>query len=159
MLQGLRPPLHLPHCRRYKEMQETTSGEFFGVGIEISMENGQVTVVTPIEDTPAFRAGLQSGDVILSINGQATQELSLQEVVSAFAGPKARKWSSPSCTATPRPRRPSISCATPSPSSASNPRNWTRVTTGCALPASPNAPQKSSTTRSKRGKESKAQGA
>ena len=72
----------------YKEMQETTSGEFYGVGIEISMENGQVVVVTPIEDTPAFRAGLQSGDVILSINGQATQELSLQEVVSRIRGAK-----------------------------------------------------------------------
>ena len=69
-------------------MQETTSGEFFGVGIEISMENGQVVVVTPIEDTPAFRAGLQSGDVILSINGQPTQELSLQEVVSRIRGAK-----------------------------------------------------------------------
>lgn len=52
------------------------------------MENGQVVVVTPIEDTPAFRAGLQSGDVILSINGQATQELSLQEVVSRIRGAK-----------------------------------------------------------------------
>ncbi len=69
-------------------MLETTSGEFYGVGIEISMENGQVTVVTPIEDTPAYRAGLQPGDVILSINGQATQELSLQEVVSRIRGAK-----------------------------------------------------------------------
>ena len=52
------------------------------------MENGQVTVVTPIEDTPAYRAGLKSGDVILSINGQPAQELSLQEVVSRIRGPK-----------------------------------------------------------------------
>ena len=88
MLQGLDPHSTFLTAEEYKEMQETTSGEFFGVGIEISMENGQVTVVTPIEDTPAFRAGLQSGDVILSINGQATQELSLQEVVSRIRGPK-----------------------------------------------------------------------
>lgn len=88
LLQGLDPHSTFMNAEEYKEMQETTSGEFYGVGIEISMENGQVTVVTPIEDTPAFRAGLQSGDVILSINGQATQELSLQEVVSRIRGAK-----------------------------------------------------------------------
>ncbi|GFH63456.1 MAG: carboxy-terminal-processing protease [Candidatus Desulfovibrio kirbyi] len=88
LLQGLDPHSTFMNADEYKEMQQTTSGEFFGVGIEISLENGQVIVVTPIEDTPAFRAGLQTGDVILSINGQATQELSLQEVVSRIRGPK-----------------------------------------------------------------------
>ncbi|MBQ9452772.1 MAG: S41 family peptidase [Desulfovibrio sp.] len=88
MLQGLDPHSTFMNAEEYKEMQETTSGEFFGVGIEISMENGQVTVVTPIEDTPAFRAGIKSGDIIFSINGQPTQELSLQEVVSRIRGPK-----------------------------------------------------------------------
>lgn len=88
LLQGLDPHSTFMNAEEYKEMQETTSGEFYGVGIEISMENGQVTVVTPIEDTPAYRAGLQPGDVILSINGQATQELSLQEVVSRIRGAK-----------------------------------------------------------------------
>ncbi|MEE0814733.1 MAG: peptidase S41, partial [Desulfovibrio fairfieldensis] len=66
LLQGLDPHSTFMNAEEYKEMQETTSGEFYGVGIEISMENGQVVVGTPIEDTPAFRAGLQSGDVILS---------------------------------------------------------------------------------------------
>lgn len=88
MLQGLDPHSTFMTADEYKEMQETTSGEFFGVGIEISLENGQVIVVTPIEDTPAFRAGLQPGDVILSIDGQPAQELSLQEVVSKIRGPK-----------------------------------------------------------------------
>ena len=88
MLQGLDPHSTFMTADEYKEMQETTSGEFFGIGIEISMENGQVTVVTPIEDTPAYRAGLKSGDIILSINGQPAQELSLQEVVSRIRGPK-----------------------------------------------------------------------
>jgi carboxyl-terminal processing protease len=88
MLQGLDPHSNFLSPEEYKEMQQTTSGEFFGVGIEISLENGQVVIVSPIEDTPAFRAGLQAGDVILSINGQATQELSLQEVVSRIRGPK-----------------------------------------------------------------------
>lgn len=88
MLQGLDPHSNFLTPEEFKEMQQNTSGEFFGVGIEISLENGQVIVVTPIEDTPAFRAGLQTGDVILSINGQAAQELSLQEVVSRIRGPK-----------------------------------------------------------------------
>lgn len=88
MLQGLDPHSTFMTAEEYKEMQETTSGEFVGVGIEISLENGQVVVVAPIEDTPAFRAGLQSGDVILTIDGQPAQELSLQEVVSRIRGPK-----------------------------------------------------------------------
>lgn len=88
MLQGLDPHSTFMTSDEYKEMQETTSGEFFGVGIEISMENGQVVVVTPIEDTPAFKAGLQPGDIILSIDGQPAQELSLQEVVSRIRGTK-----------------------------------------------------------------------
>lgn len=88
LLQGLDPHSTFMTADEYKEMQETTSGEFFGVGIEISLENGQVVVVTPIEDTPAFRAGVQPGDVILSIDGQPAQELSLQEVVSRIRGAK-----------------------------------------------------------------------
>lgn len=88
MLQGLDPHSTFMTSEEYKDMQETTSGEFFGVGIEISLENGQVVVVAPIEDTPAFRAGLQPGDVILSIDGQPAQELSLQEVVSRIRGAK-----------------------------------------------------------------------
>jgi carboxyl-terminal processing protease len=88
LLQGLDPHSTFMNAEEYKEMQQNTSGEFFGVGIEISLENSQIAVVTPIEDTPAFRAGLQTGDIILSINGQATQELSLQEVVSRIRGPK-----------------------------------------------------------------------
>lgn len=88
MLQGLDPHSNYMNPEEYKEMQETTTGEFSGIGIEITLENGQVMVVSPIEDTPAFRAGLQSGDIVLSINGQPTQELSLQEVVSRIRGPK-----------------------------------------------------------------------
>ncbi|MCR4665854.1 MAG: S41 family peptidase [Desulfovibrio sp.] len=88
LLQGLDPHSTFMNSEEYKEMQETTSGEFYGVGIEISMENNQVVVVTPIEDTPAFRAGIKAGDMILTIDGQSTQELSLQEVVSRIRGPK-----------------------------------------------------------------------
>ncbi len=88
MLEGLDPHSTFMNPEEYEKMQETTSGEFSGVGIEISSENGQVKVVSPIEDTPAFRAGLQPGDIILSIDGVLTQELSLQEVVSKIRGPR-----------------------------------------------------------------------
>lgn len=88
MLQGLDPHSTFMNPEEYKDMQETTTGEFSGIGIEISLENGQVTVVSPIEDTPAFRAGLKPGDIILSINGQPAQELTLQEVLSRIRGPK-----------------------------------------------------------------------
>ncbi len=88
MLEGLDPHSTFMTPKEYKEMQENTSGEFSGVGIEISLENGQVTVVSPIEDTPAFRAGLLPGDIIIAIDGEPTQELSLQEVVSRIRGTK-----------------------------------------------------------------------
>ena len=91
MLQGLDPHSSFLSAQEYKEMQETTSGEFFGIGVEIAMENGQVTVVTPIEDTPAFEAGMKTGDIILTIDGQTTQEMSLQDVVSRIRGPKDTK--------------------------------------------------------------------
>lgn len=88
MLQDLDPHSTLLSAEEYKEMQETTSGEFFGIGIEITSEGNQLTVVTPIEDTPADKAGLRSGDIIYMVNGKHTQEMSLQEAVSQIRGTK-----------------------------------------------------------------------
>ncbi len=88
MLQELDPHSTVFTETEFQEMQETTSGEFFGIGIEITSENNQLTVVTPIEDTPAYKAGLQPGDIILSVNGKSTLEMSLTEAVSNIRGPK-----------------------------------------------------------------------
>ena len=86
MLQNLDPHSTLMTEKEFQEMQENTSGEFFGVGVEITMENGQVMVVSPIEDTPGYKAGLQAGDAILAVDGQYTMEMSLTEVVSRMRG-------------------------------------------------------------------------
>ncbi len=91
MLENLDPHSTFMTPEEYKEMQETTSGEFSGVGIEVTQDNGQIKVVSPIEDTPAYRAGIQPGDIILEVDGNSTHELSLQEVVSKIRGPKGTK--------------------------------------------------------------------
>ena len=88
MLQGLDPHSTFLSTEEFKEMQETTSGEFYGVGIEISTENGQLTVVSPIEDTPAYKAGLKAGDLILAVDGAPAQEMTTQEAVSRIRGAK-----------------------------------------------------------------------
>lgn len=72
----------------YKEMKIDTSGEFGGLGIEITVKDGILTVVSPIEDTPAYKAGLQSGDQILKIEDRFTKDLSIMDAVKLMRGPK-----------------------------------------------------------------------
>jgi len=72
----------------FQEMQVETEGAFGGLGIEISVKDGKLTVVSPIEDTPAARAGILAGDVIVMIEGEATRDLELMEAVRRMRGPK-----------------------------------------------------------------------
>ena len=74
----------------FKEMQVSTSGEFSGIGIEISVENGRITVISPIDDTPADKAGIKAGDILLEIEGQSTQDMSLTDAVQRIRGPKGK---------------------------------------------------------------------
>lgn len=91
MLQQLDPHSTYMDPEAYKEMQVTTQGEFTGIGIEISIQNGRLVVVSPIEDTPAYRAGLKSGDLILEIEGKSTQDITLMGAVKQIRGPKGSK--------------------------------------------------------------------
>ena len=71
---------------RYKELQSDTQGMFGGLGIVVQMRDNFVTVVTPIEDTPGFKAGIQSGDRIVKIDGRSTEKMSLQDAVTNLRG-------------------------------------------------------------------------
>jgi carboxyl-terminal processing protease len=73
--------------KAWTEMQETTHGEFGGLGIEVTMEEGLVKVVAPIDGTPAARAGILSGDLIFQINDDAVQGLTLEQAVNKMKGP------------------------------------------------------------------------
>ena len=87
VLQSLDPYSSYMSPELFKEMQTDTSGEFGGLGIEVSMELGVVKVVTPIDDTPASRAGVKSGDFIVRINGEQVQGKTLTEAVNLMRGP------------------------------------------------------------------------
>ena len=91
MLETLDPHSAFMPPNMYKEMQEETKGRFEGLGIEITMKDGVLTVVSPIEDTPAFKAGIQAGDQILKIEGELTKNLTLMESVKRLRGPKGTK--------------------------------------------------------------------
>jgi carboxyl-terminal processing protease len=91
MLQSLDPHSSFLTEDMFKELQVETKGEFGGLGIEITLENGILTIVSPIEDTPAFKAGLKPGDKIIKINGESTKNITLQKAVKMMRGPKGSK--------------------------------------------------------------------
>jgi carboxyl-terminal processing protease len=91
MLQSLDPHSSYLSAESYKDMQVKTKGKFGGLGIEITMEDGVVKVVSPIDDTPAARAGMQSGDLIIGVDGESIKGLTINEAVSKLRGPVGSK--------------------------------------------------------------------
>ncbi|WP_207477893.1 S41 family peptidase [Arenibaculum pallidiluteum] len=87
MLSALDPHSSYMSPKNFQDMQVQTRGEFGGLGIEVSMENGLVKVVSPIDDTPAFRAGLKPGDFITHLNGEAVLGMQLSDAVEKMRGP------------------------------------------------------------------------
>jgi carboxyl-terminal processing protease len=86
MLNSLDPHSAFMTPDMYKEMQVDTKGEFGGLGIQIGIKDGMLTVIAPIEDTPAYEAGIKAGDKIVKINNEPTKEMSLHDAVSKMRG-------------------------------------------------------------------------
>jgi carboxyl-terminal processing protease len=87
MLTSLDPHSNYLNAKNFSDMKVQTRGEFGGLGIEVSMENGLIKVVSPIDDTPAARAGLKPGDLITHLDGTAVQGMTLPEAVEKMRGP------------------------------------------------------------------------
>ena len=87
VLQSLDPYSNYMNPKVFEEMQTETSGEFGGLGIEVSMEAGVVKVISPIDETPAAKAGVKAGDYIVRINGEQVQGKTLMEAVNLMRGP------------------------------------------------------------------------
>lgn len=88
MLEELDPHSTYLSPEDFKDMQVDTAGKFSGIGIEITQEQGRLLVVSPIEDTPAYKAGLLAGDLILEIDGEPTQDMTLMDAVKRIRGEK-----------------------------------------------------------------------
>ena len=91
MLSNLDPHSAYLGPEDFAELQESTSGEFGGLGIEVGSEDGNIKIVSPIDDTPASKAGVQAGDFIVKINGQPTNGLSMTEAVDLMRGKIGQK--------------------------------------------------------------------
>lgn len=86
ILSGLDPHSSFLTPEDFSDLRRSTSGQFGGLGIEVQMEDGMVKVVSPIDDTPAYRAGVQAGDLISHLNGESVQDMNLTQAVEIMRG-------------------------------------------------------------------------
>jgi carboxyl-terminal processing protease len=86
MLAGLDPHSSYMNAQQYADMQVQTSGQFGGLGLEVTQASGLLKVITPIDDTPGARAGIKPGDIIVEINGHSTDGLGLDDAVTKMRG-------------------------------------------------------------------------
>ena len=91
MVSSLDPHSSYMDAKAYADMQIQTKGEFGGVGIEVTMEDGLIKVISPIDDTPAAKAGLKTGDFIAAIDGDAIQGMGLNDAIDKMRGPVGTK--------------------------------------------------------------------
>ena len=143
MLAGLDPHSSYMNPKDFQDMQVQTSGKFGGLGIEVTMEDGIIKVISPIDDTPAAKAGILANDQIIAIDGETVQGLSLNDAVDKMRGigqhadhadhPARRTSRSRSTSSSSAPRSPSRRCArAPKATSATSasPRSASRPSTG-----------------------------
>ncbi|MBU6428239.1 MAG: PDZ domain-containing protein, partial [Cyanobacteria bacterium REEB65] len=95
-IRGMLATLNDPYTRFmdpkvFKSMQEERLGSFSGIGIQIGLRGNVLTVISPLEDTPAFKAGLKSGDQILEVDGHPTKDMDLEEAVGLIRGKRGTK--------------------------------------------------------------------
>ncbi len=88
MLSGLDPHSTYLDAKSFDELQMNTTGEFGGLGLEVGLENGFVKVISPLDDTPAQKAGIEAGDLIIKIDGKPVKGMTLNEAVDTMRGPK-----------------------------------------------------------------------
>src|SRR5579872_628013 len=88
MLRTLDPHTTFLEPKEYSDMQDRQKGSFYGLGILVTKRNDQVTVITPLEGTPAARLGIRAGDVISKVEGVSTDDMALDDVVKKLKGPK-----------------------------------------------------------------------
>src|SRR5437867_10601030 len=91
MLSSLDPHSQFMDPNNFRDMQDDTRSRFNGLGIEVSMKHGLPTVITAMEDTPAAKVGILSGDQILRINGISTEKMDLQDAINVLRGPAGAK--------------------------------------------------------------------
>src|SRR5213083_1690877 len=91
MLSSLDPHSQFMDPNDFKDMQDDTRSRFNGLGIEVAVKGGLLTVITPMEDTPAAKAGILSGDQIMRINGNSTEKMDLQDAVNFLRGTSGQK--------------------------------------------------------------------
>src|ERR1043165_7681943 len=87
MLNGLDPHSSYMDSKSFRDMQVQTRGEFGGLGIEVTMEDGLIKVVAPIDETPASKAGVLANDIITKLDGEQVQGLTLNQAVEKMRGP------------------------------------------------------------------------
>jgi len=86
LMQNLDPHSAFLTAKDFKDLSIQTKGEFGGLGIVVGMRKGVLTVIAPLDDTPAYRAGVKAGDIILKINDKATLGMTIDEAVSIMRG-------------------------------------------------------------------------